>query len=385
MQDEVAERGIAGHQLPEAVSGYRDYLARVERYRGVVGGLSGQQAELAEEAAVAVHADDTLLRRPAAFDDSHVPGEDHEEVAVPVALGEQDLLRLRAAALAQRGEDADLGVTQPGIRPLEIGGLRSRPGRVRSRPGLLVGAAVEIRRRHCRHSTSASPRPARTTGRSGARRRRRERERAGAAKSRSSRPFRRSSTGADAPTGSPGAGIPRSPLASAVTPGGPGSGVDQVIQTCSPFASAAQIPQGSRRSSDRTSADQLVLRLVAPGGRRSTWLGDVGLPPRPPHRKRRCSDETTDSDRDGSDSRDRHGDRCRECGQHQPLSGRPVCDNVVPTSANTSPEVVRSLIPARVDRLPWSPFHTRMVIALGVAWVLDGLERSRSRARWRST
>jgi MFS family permease len=36
--------------------------------------------------------------------------------------------------------------------------------------------------------------------------------------------------------------------------------------------------------------------------------------------------------------------------------------------------VVRTLIPARIDRLPWSPFHTRMVIALGVAWVLDGLE-----------
>jgi MFS family permease len=35
---------------------------------------------------------------------------------------------------------------------------------------------------------------------------------------------------------------------------------------------------------------------------------------------------------------------------------------------------VRSLIPARIDRLPWSPFHTRMVVALGVAWILDGLE-----------
>jgi MFS family permease len=41
---------------------------------------------------------------------------------------------------------------------------------------------------------------------------------------------------------------------------------------------------------------------------------------------------------------------------------------------NTRPGVIRSLIPARVDRLPWSPFHTRIVIALGVAWVLDGLE-----------
>jgi MFS family permease len=35
---------------------------------------------------------------------------------------------------------------------------------------------------------------------------------------------------------------------------------------------------------------------------------------------------------------------------------------------------IRSLIPARIDRLPWSRFHTRLVTALGVAWVLDGLE-----------
>ena len=41
--------------------------------------------------------------------------------------------------------------------------------------------------------------------------------------------------------------------------------------------------------------------------------------------------------------------------------------------APTGP-AIRSLIPARIDRLPWSPFHTRMVVALGVAWVLDGLE-----------
>jgi MFS family permease len=39
-----------------------------------------------------------------------------------------------------------------------------------------------------------------------------------------------------------------------------------------------------------------------------------------------------------------------------------------------SPGAVRSLVPARLDRLPWSRFHTRLVVALGVAWVLDGLE-----------
>src|SRR5215470_3414521 len=31
-------------------------------------------------------------------------------------------------------------------------------------------------------------------------------------------------------------------------------------------------------------------------------------------------------------------------------------------------------IPARLDRLPWSPWHWRVVIALGVTWMLDGLE-----------
>ncbi len=31
-------------------------------------------------------------------------------------------------------------------------------------------------------------------------------------------------------------------------------------------------------------------------------------------------------------------------------------------------------IPARLDRLPWSKFHWLLVSALGVTWVLDGLE-----------
>jgi MFS family permease len=31
-------------------------------------------------------------------------------------------------------------------------------------------------------------------------------------------------------------------------------------------------------------------------------------------------------------------------------------------------------IPARLDRLPWGPFHWLLVAALGVTWVLDGLE-----------
>jgi MFS family permease len=38
------------------------------------------------------------------------------------------------------------------------------------------------------------------------------------------------------------------------------------------------------------------------------------------------------------------------------------------------PAIVSTDIPARLDRLPWSRFHTLVVAALGVTWILDGLE-----------
>jgi hypothetical protein len=52
-------------------------------------------------------------------------------------------------------------------------------------------------------------------------------------------------------------------------------------------------------------------------------------------------------------------------------------------------------IPQRMDRLPWSRWHWLVVTALGITWVLDGLEVSivaalgpvltlRARQRWRS-
>jgi MFS family permease len=43
-----------------------------------------------------------------------------------------------------------------------------------------------------------------------------------------------------------------------------------------------------------------------------------------------------------------------------------------PATSTSKPD--RSLVPARLDRLGWSKFHTRLVIALGIAWILDGLE-----------
>ena len=44
------------------------------------------------------------------------------------------------------------------------------------------------------------------------------------------------------------------------------------------------------------------------------------------------------------------------------------------TSDMARSPAIRSLIPAWIDRLPWSRFHTRMVTALGIAWTLDVLE-----------
>ena len=45
-----------------------------------------------------------------------------------------------------------------------------------------------------------------------------------------------------------------------------------------------------------------------------------------------------------------------------------------PTAAAPTGPVVETDIPARLDRLPWSRFHTLVVAALGITWILDGLE-----------
>jgi MFS family permease len=37
-------------------------------------------------------------------------------------------------------------------------------------------------------------------------------------------------------------------------------------------------------------------------------------------------------------------------------------------------QIVETDIPARLDRLPWGRFHTLVVAALGITWILDGLE-----------
>src|SRR6478735_1731864 len=42
---------------------------------------------------------------------------------------------------------------------------------------------------------------------------------------------------------------------------------------------------------------------------------------------------------------------------------------------NAAPlKTIRTAIPARMDRLPWSSFHWLVVVGLGTVWILDGLE-----------
>ncbi len=49
-------------------------------------------------------------------------------------------------------------------------------------------------------------------------------------------------------------------------------------------------------------------------------------------------------------------------------------DAVVAAVAQDNNRIVETDIPARLDSLLWSGFHTRVVLALGITWILDGLE-----------
>jgi MFS family permease len=49
-------------------------------------------------------------------------------------------------------------------------------------------------------------------------------------------------------------------------------------------------------------------------------------------------------------------------------------DSATERTGNSPASVVVTDIPARLDRLPWGRFHTLVVIALGITWILDGLE-----------
>src|SRR5881392_208960 len=92
------------------------------------------------------------------------------------------------------------------------------------------------------------------------------------------------------------------------------------------------------------------------------WIGracsEVGIEPR-------CSDFCGIRARQGLEQRGMAGlsdaTILLAVGATRPV--RPNDDRVIETS-----------IPTRLDNLSWSGFHTRVVLALGITWILDGLE-----------
>ncbi len=52
----------------------------------------------------------------------------------------------------------------------------------------------------------------------------------------------------------------------------------------------------------------------------------------------------------------------------------PAVDNSAPVIGSDVDRIIETSIPARLDALTWSGFHTRVVLALGITWILDGLE-----------
>src|SRR6202163_1816161 len=74
----------------------------------------------------------------------------------------------------------------------------------------------------------------------------------------------------------------------------------------------------------------------------------------------------------------------REVRERQALEQRGMAGlsdaTILPAVAATRPaeriedRVIETSIPSRLDSLHWSGFHTRVVVALGITWILDGLE-----------
>ena len=49
-------------------------------------------------------------------------------------------------------------------------------------------------------------------------------------------------------------------------------------------------------------------------------------------------------------------------------------ENRLSDNAGERPAIIETDLPGRLDRLPWGRFHTLIVLALGITWLLDGLE-----------
>ena len=52
----------------------------------------------------------------------------------------------------------------------------------------------------------------------------------------------------------------------------------------------------------------------------------------------------------------------------------PDQQNIQLNKTEVEEQIIETNVPARMDRLPWSSWHLRIIIALGTSWMLDGLQ-----------
>jgi MFS family permease len=75
----------------------------------------------------------------------------------------------------------------------------------------------------------------------------------------------------------------------------------------------------------------------------------------------------------GQASAPNYGDAVAAPRSIRPTAGQALGHGVLDAAADDT-RVIETNIPSRLDDLRWSGFHTRVVLALGITWVLDGLE-----------
>src|SRR5205823_5899774 len=51
-----------------------------------------------------------------------------------------------------------------------------------------------------------------------------------------------------------------------------------------------------------------------------------------------------------------------------------ACRRECSTLMHDASVIIETDVPARLDRLPWTRFHSLVIVALGITWILDGLE-----------
>src|ERR1700692_503138 len=70
------------------------------------------------------------------------------------------------------------------------------------------------------------------------------------------------------------------------------------------------------------------------------------------------------------------------------IAPSPPARNRIPGGATASAPpgaIVETDIPARLDALPFGRFHLLVIVALGITWILDGLEVTLAGALWGET